>query len=361
MGKRTNTAQWLPNQNRWQINVQKDGVRRSFTSAKPGRTGQREANAKADAWLDDGIDCGNKKVKDIYPLFLEDLQARTSRSNWRPVDTRFRNWALPVIGQVKILSLTDQKLQQVINNAYQAGSLSKKSLCNLRNDVVSFVKFCRKSRLTTFRPENIIIPTGAAKQEKAIFQPQDLAVLFTQDQVPYNSLLQSELYIQGFRLQVLAGFRPGELLGLQKSDRHGSVVFVQRSINDNGEITSGKNENARRSVVLNTAAQRCWDLQAQAATTPYLFYGVSQSNYRTHLARYCKYYNLPPVTPYGLRHTFVSAAKTLPAGMVKDLVGHSQQMDTFGVYGHALEGDVQRVSNALDSLFLQLLKQEQAL
>ena len=27
MGKRTNTAQWLPNQNRWQIKVQKDGVR----------------------------------------------------------------------------------------------------------------------------------------------------------------------------------------------------------------------------------------------------------------------------------------------------------------------------------------------
>ena len=55
MGKRTNTAAWLPNQQRWQINVQKNGVRRSFTSSKPGRTGQREANAKADAWLDDGI------------------------------------------------------------------------------------------------------------------------------------------------------------------------------------------------------------------------------------------------------------------------------------------------------------------
>lgn len=55
MGRRTNTAQWLPNQNRWQIKVQKDGVRKTFTSAKPGRTGQREANAKADAWLDEGI------------------------------------------------------------------------------------------------------------------------------------------------------------------------------------------------------------------------------------------------------------------------------------------------------------------
>ena len=47
MGQRTNTATWLPNQQRWQINVQKNGVRRSFTSSKPGRTGQREAGRMA--------------------------------------------------------------------------------------------------------------------------------------------------------------------------------------------------------------------------------------------------------------------------------------------------------------------------
>ena len=51
--KRTNTAKWVESAQRWQINVQKDGKRKTFTSTKPGRTGQREANAKADAWLDD--------------------------------------------------------------------------------------------------------------------------------------------------------------------------------------------------------------------------------------------------------------------------------------------------------------------
>ncbi len=45
--KRTNTAKWIENQKRWQVNVQKDGVHRSFTSSKPGQTGQREINAKA--------------------------------------------------------------------------------------------------------------------------------------------------------------------------------------------------------------------------------------------------------------------------------------------------------------------------
>ena len=34
---------------------QKDGLRKTFYSSTPGRTGQREANAKADAWLDENV------------------------------------------------------------------------------------------------------------------------------------------------------------------------------------------------------------------------------------------------------------------------------------------------------------------
>ena len=51
MSKRTNTAQWEEKYQRWRIAVQKDGVRKQFYSSTPGRTGQREANAKADRWL----------------------------------------------------------------------------------------------------------------------------------------------------------------------------------------------------------------------------------------------------------------------------------------------------------------------
>ena len=85
MGKRTNTAAWLPNQQRWQINVQKNGVRRSFTSSKPGRTGQREANAKADAWLDDGISNTRMLVEAAYPQWIGELKL-TTRTDPEPVE-----------------------------------------------------------------------------------------------------------------------------------------------------------------------------------------------------------------------------------------------------------------------------------
>ena len=66
MKKRTNTAFWVEKEKRWCIAVQKNGTRKRFYSSTPGRTGQREANAKADAWLDDGIVNTRVLVEKLY-------------------------------------------------------------------------------------------------------------------------------------------------------------------------------------------------------------------------------------------------------------------------------------------------------
>lgn len=44
--KRTNTAKWIESAHRWQINVQKDGVRKTFTSAKPAAPASVRPTAK---------------------------------------------------------------------------------------------------------------------------------------------------------------------------------------------------------------------------------------------------------------------------------------------------------------------------
>ena len=72
--KRTNTAAWSKSLNQWKIGVQKDGVRKYFYSGTPGRTGQREANAKADAWLDDNITGTNKKISVLYAEWVESVK-----------------------------------------------------------------------------------------------------------------------------------------------------------------------------------------------------------------------------------------------------------------------------------------------
>ncbi len=100
--KRTNTAKWIESRSRWQINVQKDGIRKTFTSSKPGRTGQAEANRKADQWLDDGI-CNTKiKVRQASEQYIESLKNTTSISNWTQYESYFRIHINPLIGSVRV-------------------------------------------------------------------------------------------------------------------------------------------------------------------------------------------------------------------------------------------------------------------
>ena len=110
MGRRTNTAVWLEKQQRWQIKVQKNGERKTFTSAKPGRTGQREANRKADAWLDEGVVNTRVLVDTAYVQWMENLKLTTDQSNWGPVESRWRNHVQPVIGRKRIEDLSEQHL-----------------------------------------------------------------------------------------------------------------------------------------------------------------------------------------------------------------------------------------------------------
>lgn len=204
MGKRTNTARWTGKM--WRIDVQQDGKRKSFYSSRPGRTGQREANAKADAWLDDGIAARAPKVADAGKLWLHEVEVTTCTTNYRPTESRWRNWILPAIGTLRVNKLTDQDLQEVINNAYTAGR-SRKVLKLLAADMRAFCKYCRKAKLSAYIPEDLKIPAGARYKGKTILQPDDLVKLFNVDTTSYRGQTVQDEYINAYRFQVLTGLR----------------------------------------------------------------------------------------------------------------------------------------------------------
>ena len=355
MGKRTNTAKWIESAGRWQINVQKDGVRKTFTSAKPGRTGQREANAKADAWLDEGIEPGRKNLSQLFPVYLEELKERTGKSNWRGVEYRWRVWSEPVLGRMKPDALGDQHLQRVITKAYSKGGLAKKSLINIRSDLVAFVKYLRKCKLTTYHPEDITIPAGAAVGSRRILQPEDIVTLFSVDTTLRRGQIVRDTYINAYRFQVLTGLRPGELMGIMPKDIVGDRLHLQRSVNIYHEITAGKNENAKRGFALTPSAKAVLQDQLTQMDGLYVFGISTEQNYRKRWERYCKTNGIPYVAPYEMRHTFVSMVQKLPEGWVKELVGHSKNMDTFGVYGHAVNGQDIQIAAGVEQVFQDIL------
>lgn len=125
MKKRTNTAVWIEKENRWCVSVQKNGQRKRFYSGTPGRTGQREANAKADAWLDDNIHDGRKKISALYAEWLEDISL-TCGTSYLDQCTRYgANYILPVIGELRIDELTEGDLQKCINLSFKKRCLRK--------------------------------------------------------------------------------------------------------------------------------------------------------------------------------------------------------------------------------------------
>ena len=190
MGKRTGTAIWIESRGRWQIKVQKDGQRRAFYSFKPGRAGQREANAKADAWLDDGIVSTSTKVSKLYADWLEELSCTAGTSYLTECQKYGEYYILPVCGGLKIADLTEAHLQTVLNKAYKQGCLkkdrkrkplgrplSKKTLQGIRSVERAFVKWCRlhkcsadASRVISFDSFSALFSpdTGSAKRADSI-------------------------------------------------------------------------------------------------------------------------------------------------------------------------------------------------
>ena len=218
-------------------------------------------------------------------------------------------------------------------------------------------QFCRKAKLSTYLPEDVQIPAGARLKGKKVLQPDDLVKLFSIDTTLYRGKRVHDDFVHAYRFEVLTGLRPGELLGLRWADIKGSTVNLSRAINVKGIETRGKNENAVRSFVLSDVAKAV--LEAQRAITGHcesVFCLETERRYYKRWKVYCAANDLQPVSLYELRHTFVSVVKTLPAGEVKELVGHSEDMDTFGVYSHALTGEDIATAQAVNAVFLKLLQ-----
>ena len=358
MERRTNTARWIESAGRWQINVQRDGRRHSFYSSTPGRKGQREANAKADAWLGSGVIGSSARVADLYAEFQTATGETVGTSFKRQIEYFGNAWILPALGRKKISALCDQDLQQVLDKAAAAG-MSKKTIQGINGMMNKFLKYCRRRRVTAFRPEEVQIPASARLKGKTVLQPADLIKLFNSETYDYYGKRVKEPYIHAYRFQVLTGLRPGELRGLRPEDVRGRQVDIVRAINDYGEETKGKNENAVRSFILSEMAKRELDLQLEEYPgTETVFNLPSSQTYGKHWKRFCEDNGIRHVSPYELRHTFVSVVKRLPAGEIKPLVGHSVDMDTFGVYGHTLEGEGEQVAASVNTLFKRILTAE---
>lgn len=342
----------------WILQQTMNGKRKVFYSAVPGLKGKREVIAKCDDWIESG---GVDKitVAKCVELYLKDIEARLGkRDSYSKAEKYSRLYILPALGNRKINDLTLRDWQEIINTAKpikdNSKELSYKTLTHLRTIITGLHKFAYNNYYCDDWRGSLYIPQGHQKGEREILQPDDIKSLFEDS---------DDWFIDAFRVMLLCGLRPGECYGLTLDSIGDGVLYIKRSINDEGEITEGKNKNARRVVPMPTLAseliQRTIERNKQANLhTNWIFCNqigapTTQDNARKHWNRLKKEKNLPG-TPYCLRHTFVSIVSSqthLAEGTIKGIVGHSKVMDTFGTYKHTVSNELEKAADVINLTF----------
>jgi len=378
MTDRTNEAVYQDSKSRWHIKVQYDGERKSFYSSvvekkekgekgfKEFMKGKVEAERKADKWLENHHQNENIRFSKLWEMFLAEKKKLTGTSNHRQLEYLGKYYLSPTIKTKKVVSITNQDWQDCINSAYEKG-LSKKTCKLIRGAITSFYKYAKKSRIPLEYPDDLIIPKDAPVKEKAILQPNDIKKVFNIDYINRYGKQKKCFYIHAWRFLIFTGLRRGELCGLKTEDIKGDILYVKRAINGDKEETDGKNDNAIRYMVLTEHAKAVLSEQAQLLKrsgiihSKWLFPGedggrMDPNHLYGHWRTYRDQHGIKS-SIHGMRHTMISVSQAdVPKELLKRVVGHSDSMDTFGIYGHEVDGDMVKVANILDNVFTTLLK-----
>lgn len=338
----------------WRIRVKlPTGKEKTFTSRIKGPKGKRavevaykEWKTQQEAGLPDRI-----SVTQAVDLFLQDKRARVGKNSLAVRDYygHLSNYILPYLGNRPVSDVKLYEYQHVLNHAHtrKGEPLHKKTMSNVVSTVNAFIRFCYNNYLIDELPRGqLYIPAGLAGRERIALTPIELAAVLSPSPLHYHPLIC---------LIALTGMRPGEGLGLQWSDYNPEkkTIHINRSLNSADQINEdGKTANALRTIPLSDAAVEI--IKNQKGKDPtWIFPGEKVSKPRHHAlcAQYralCKERNIPGVL-YDLRHTFISNHKyDMPTPLLKQIVGHSDNMPTFDIYGHETEADIEEARRILN-------------
>lgn len=359
-------ARWNPQRRYWVCSPQVEGERRSFYSNLPGRAGQRECEGKAAEWINDRTD-PDRRFDAVWADFLARAKRNVSATTYAALYSGMNARMLRRFGGRRISAISPAMWQSFLDNAAAEG-LAQTTLKILQARLSEFISFCRDSRLPVDAPTRLTIPKNAAKTEKrGALQPEQLRVLFTTDTYLFRGRRVPCPLIHMFRFAVICGLRRGELVGLEWPDiSEDHILTVSRAVNYTGEVTPGKNDNARRQFLLPAAALKVLaDQRALLAQSNLLSNIVFPDQHgRRYVPNtvlntwhtYCASNGLPEITFHEMRHTMISLYKaSVPEELLKSVVGHSASMDTFGVYGHALTGEARQTADIMDKVISAII------
>lgn len=350
------TPVWIDNEKRWSLRCQVKGIQRRFTSSKPGISGKKEVLKKYRAFMF-GETYETLIFLEAWARFLDYIIDKNGKTeSYINLEKYGRLYILPRLQKKMLNTLGLSDFQACISKARRTSGgnapLSRRTLRNLKATIMQFIHFAVNNGYMDPLRGQLYIPAAAPSTERVILQPSDISRLFAGSS-------SDNWYINIFRFALVTGLRTGEVLGIQNSDIKDNVLTINRAINCRNVITEGKNPNARRRIYLNKIARQIISenqFRNGRLLTPWVFCSktggpLSQSTLRNAWLKLAAERNLPGC-PYSLRHTFISLLKNeMPEAMLKSIVGHSASMDTYGIYGHVVNGEMEQASRIIDINF----------
>ena len=348
----TASAFWSESTRRWKCSPMKDGVRKSFYCSTPGRRGKALCEAKAQEWIEK-YDFHDPRFDGAWEEFIAYRRRTVGTSQYSNDESIGRAWLLPALASKKVSRITNQDCQNILLDAAEKGR-AKKTIKDIKVTIGSFYSFCKNNRYDFEKPD-LIVPEAKSCTKKVI-SPADVAKIFASTDPDPN--------LRAYQFDIVLGLRRGELVGMQWDDIQDGILSIKRSINRFGEITSGKNANARRSIKLPKIAARILDEQKKLSGGSIWVFPDEETGDFLHPNRmydswssFCQRNSIPHISFHEIRHTMISMNRnTMSLELLKMVVGHSSSMDTFGVYGHEVEGDKEAAAAVIDDLMDSVVK-----
>lgn len=359
MIKRRAEAYWLESAKRWQINVQRNGLRKTFNSSLPGMKGKHECEAKADKWLERFAT--DQKLETAFELFLENKLKTVSLPTYKNCASRVKSISKNINVNKRLSMVTIHDWQKVLDGLARNG-MALSSIGIYKSTITDFTTFCRKNRWDIEKMEecDLNTPNAAKRKEKTALDTAEIKLLLSE-------AFDDIWYINLFRFLLFTGFRKNEAAALMWEDINwdNEILTVKRGLNSADQITEGKTKNVKRDVALTKYAisilqQQRDKLKRANIISPWVF-----PNQRGGMIKYSEMSSTWDKeiktrgishTPHELRHTFISYADAnLPLALLKKSVGHSASMDTQKQYSHTTDKDLNAIRAGLEKAFEQIL------
>lgn len=237
---------------------------------------------------------------------------------------------LPAFSDKSIDSLKISDYQEFINTlTLLDGTSPSKNLHNIIDIIHSFLKWSYENEFL-YEPlrGKLYLPVGHKAKEKIVPTLAEFRRLCEPNEYWYQPLI----------ILCCAGLQPSEAIGLKEEDIIGTA-YIKRGILTNEQISEGKTKNARRAVPLcELAIEQIKIMRERYPNSEYIFcntQGKAVGQGRVYkLQRMCRRCGIWEFPLYSCRFFITYTADILGMSVLHHTVGHSQSMDSIGVYAH---------------------------